>query len=132
MLQKNLSHIKQSQINLKLHQKHDQRQNYVLKGVKNLNSKRNIRSGSTLLNNLHSSDLRIHWLLFTFILELAVIPFLLEELDVVVFTVELSFMCNIVRWAYGATSMGAFEAAPVVWSPIHRDLQKHYHFFFKD
>lgn len=79
-------------------------------------------SGLWFSSNLHSSDLLSHGMLFAFILKLAVISFFLEELDVVVFAVKLAFMCNIIRWAYGATSMCAFEAAPVVWGPIDRNL----------
>jgi len=78
-------------------------------------------SGLWFSNNFLSSDLS-HFVLFAVALKLAVVPFLLEELDVVVLAVELSFMCNIVWWAYGATSMGAFEAASMVWCPINRNL----------
>lgn len=78
-------------------------------------------SGLWFSSNFLSSDLS-HFILFAVALKLAVVPFLLEELDVVVLAVELSFMCNIVWWAYGATSMGAFEAASMVWCPINRNL----------
>lgn len=58
------------------------------------------------------------------ILKLAVIPFLLEELDVVVFAVELSLMSNVVGRAYDTSTMSALEAASVISCSIHSDLHR--------
>lgn len=62
-------------------------------------------------------------LFLSFGLELAVVAFLLEELDMVMFAVEFTFMCYIVWWANGTPSMGTLEADLVVYCPVHSNLQ---------
>ncbi|KAJ0078164.1 hypothetical protein Patl1_37372 [Pistacia atlantica] len=63
-----------------------------------------------------------HWILVMIILKLAVVSFLLEELNVVMLAIEFSLVCYVVRWADCAPSMAAFEAAPVICSSIYRNL----------
>lgn len=53
------------------------------------------------------------------ILELAEVPFLLDQLDVVVLAVELPLVRDVVRRADGASSMAALEAALVVHNVVH-------------
>jgi len=59
-----------------------------------------------------------------FILKLAVVSFLLEELNVVVLAIEPSLMCYVVGRTNGAPSMTALEAAFVVRSPVNGDLKR--------
>lgn len=59
-----------------------------------------------------------------FILELAVVSLLLDELGVVVLAVEPPLMSNVVGRTYRATSMAALEAALVVRCSVDRDLTK--------
>ncbi|MQM03487.1 hypothetical protein Taro_036264 [Colocasia esculenta] len=67
--------------------------------------------------------------------KLTEVSFLLDELDVVVFAVELSLMCYVVGWADGATSMRALEAAPVMrlsavsWSTRYTVFSHTLHFW---
>lgn len=58
------------------------------------------------------------------ILKLTVVSFLLEQLNVVMLAVEFPLVYYVARWANSATAIGAFEAAPVVCSSIHRNLAK--------
>lgn len=55
-------------------------------------------------------------------LELAQVAFLPDQLGVVVFAVKPALMCNVVRRAYCAASMAAFETTFVVRRSIHRNL----------
>lgn len=56
-------------------------------------------------------------------LKLAQVAFLLDELNVMVFTIQAPFVCNVVGWADDTSSMSTFEAALVVCSSIYRDLK---------
>jgi hypothetical protein len=53
-------------------------------------------SGLRFSGNFHCSDFRCHQIFFMVTLKLAVVAFLLEELNVVVLAIESSLMCNIV------------------------------------
>lgn len=57
-----------------------------------------------------------------FALKLAEVSFLLDQLQVMVFAIELSFMCYVVRRADCATAMSAFEATLVVHCTIYCNL----------
>lgn len=59
-------------------------------------------------------------------LKLAEVALFSDELCVVVFAVEFALMCDIVRRAYCATAMGAFEAGFVVRSSIHTHLHQEF------
>jgi hypothetical protein len=57
------------------------------------------------------------------VLELAEIALLFDQLGVVVLAEELALVRDVIRRADGAPSMAAFEAALVVHSVVHSDLQ---------
>jgi hypothetical protein len=57
------------------------------------------------------------------ILELAEVPLLLDQLDVVVLAVELPLVRDIVGRADGASSMAALEAALVIHSVVDSNLK---------
>ena len=59
-------------------------------------------------------------------LELTVIAFLLEELDMVMLAVELSLMWNVVGRGYSTSSICAFEAALMLCCSVHPHLHFHY------
>ena len=67
-----------------------------------------------------------------FILKLAVVPFLLEKLDMVMLAVEFSLMCNVVGWANSTTSMGTLKTAPMVWGPIYCNLEEDHRPLFRN
>ena len=58
------------------------------------------------------------------ILELAEVPLLLDQLDVMMLAVELPLVRDVVRRADGASSMAALEAALVVRLAFQRHLNK--------
>lgn len=77
---------------------------------------------SCFSNNFSRTKVLIHGVLFIVTLELAQVSFFLDELGMVMFAVEPTLMCNVVRRADHTPSMGTFETAFVVRSPIHRNL----------
>lgn len=56
-------------------------------------------------------------------IELAVVSFLFEQLDVVVLAVKFSLMGNVIGGTNGTAPMGALETAPVVCRAIHSNLR---------
>ena len=63
------------------------------------------------------------WCLLVIILELAEVPLLLDQLDVMMLAVELPLVRDVVRRADGASSMAALEAALVIHSVVDSYLK---------
>lgn len=63
------------------------------------------------------------WCLLVIILELAEVPLLLDQLDVVMLAVELPLVRDVVGRADGASSMAALEAALVIHSVVDSNLK---------
>lgn len=59
-------------------------------------------------------------------LKLAEVALFSDELCMVVFAEEFALMCDVVRRAYCATAMAAFEAAFVVRSSVHTHLYQRF------
>lgn len=79
---------------------------------------------SCLGSNFPAIGFLIRCILLMFSLKLAQVALFLDELSVVIFAVESALVCNVVGWADYTPSMGAFETALVIRSPIYSNLRK--------
>lgn len=77
---------------------------------------------SCFSGNFSGTEVFIYGVLFKVTLKLAQVSFFLDELGMVMFAVEPTFMCYVVRRADHTPSMGTFETAFMVRSSIHCNL----------
>ena len=113
------------------HNKHTKRSKYRTKQRDLERERERLRWGGNDWICSLSGDPKRRWRccwFFAIALELAEVSLSPDELHVVVFAEEHTLMRNVVRWAYSAPSVAAFEAALVVCSPIHSNLLTQIHF----